>query len=45
MLEAANYSAFETLRDGRPVCDAHQSKIFGSGIPIMSPPGPNNSDA
>ena len=21
----------------RPVCDAHQSKIFGSGIPIMSP--------
>ena len=24
------------LRSG-PVCDAHQSKIFGSGIPIMSP--------
>jgi hypothetical protein len=23
----------------RPVCDAHQSKIFGSGIPII-PPGP-----
>src|SRR5262249_2013129 len=21
----------------RPVCDAHQSKIFGSGIPIVSP--------
>jgi hypothetical protein len=21
----------------RPMCDAHQSKIFGSGIPIMSP--------
>jgi hypothetical protein len=23
------------------LCDAHQFKIFGSGIPIMSPPGPN----
>src|SRR5215510_8879186 len=21
----------------RPVCDAHQSKLFGSGIPIVSP--------
>src|SRR5262249_2227052 len=28
------------LRSG-PFCDAHRSKIFGSGIPIMSPPGPN----
>jgi hypothetical protein len=27
-----------------PVCDAHPSKIFGSGIPIMSP-GPEYSDA
>ena len=28
----------------RPVCDAHQSKIFGSGISIMSP-RPEYSDA
>jgi hypothetical protein len=28
----------------RPVCDAHQSKIFGSGIPII-PPGPEYLDA
>src|SRR5262249_16892488 len=28
----------------RPVCDAHRSKIFGSGIPITSP-GPEHLDA
>src|SRR5262249_39917365 len=29
------FSAVAPLQ--RPVCDAHQSNIFGSGIPIVSP--------
>src|SRR5262249_38064150 len=29
------FSAVALLQ--RPACDAHQSKIFGSGIPIVSP--------
>jgi hypothetical protein len=33
-----NGTAFSAVAPSqRPVCDAHQSKIFGSGIPIMSP--------
>jgi hypothetical protein len=33
-----NGTAFSTVAPSqRPVCDAHQSKVFGSGVPIMSP--------
>jgi len=36
-----NGTAFSAVAPSqRPVCDAHQSKIFGSGIPII-PPAPN----
>src|SRR5262249_18728316 len=36
-----NGTAFSAVAPSqRPVCDAHQSKIFESGISIMSP-GPN----
>jgi len=40
-----NGTAFSAAEPSqRPVCDAHQSKIFGSGIPIVSP-GPEYLDA
>src|SRR5262249_260142 len=40
-----NGTAFSAVAPSQqPVCDAHPSKIFGSGIPIMSP-GPEYSDA
>jgi hypothetical protein len=33
-----NGTAFSAVAPSqRPACDAHQSKIFGSGIPIVSP--------
>ena len=40
-----NGTAFSAVASSQqPVCDAHPSKIFGSGIPIMSP-RPEYSDA
>jgi hypothetical protein len=40
-----NGTAFSAVAPSqRPVCDAHQSKIFGSGIPII-PRGPEYLDA
>jgi hypothetical protein len=40
-----NGTAFSAVAHSqRPVSDAHQSNIFGSGIPIMSP-GPEYLDA
>jgi hypothetical protein len=40
-----NGTAFSAVAPSqRPVCDAHQSKIFESGISIMSP-GPEYLDA
>ena len=48
-LSLGNGTAFSAVAPSqRPVCDAHQSKVFGSGAPIMSPrartPGRLTSD-
>ena len=38
MQSLGNGTAFSAVAPlQRPVCDTHQSNIFGSGIPIMSP--------